>query len=437
MRRFTDSAVAVFAIAILLFASASQAAAFQAGFAKVDITPQKPTPMWGYGDRKDALSTGTLDPLYAKALVIQAGGDKVALVGLDMGRSPTEAMMGRIRTAVKDTSGVGYLMIVGSHTHYGPVIELLDKDGMGKGRFDDAVAYASEFERKVTDVINQAAGKMQDVRIGWGSKEVGYNRNRHWKAEPKPMDKELAVIRIDDLSGKPLAVVVNFAAHPTSLAPSQLLFSAEYPGQMMNAVESALSTNCLFMQGASGDMSTEKRGNDSIEAFGKVLAAEVLEVAKGIETSVPAKPSIAGMDDRMSFVSRIDLHNPAVQALFKEAFFPELMAMIEEFPGNEIPAQLTTILINGQLALVGGSGEFFCTHSNRLKAQSPAEETLFFGYCNGHHMYFPTVAATEQGGYGADPQVSWVAVGAGEQMIDKALANIEKLTGKAIVQGAR
>ena len=421
---------------LILFAAASYAE-FKAGFAKVDITPQKPCPMWGYGDRHDALSQGTLDPLYAKALVIQAGGDKLALVGLDMGRSPTEAMMGRIRNAVKGTSGINYLMIVGSHTHYGPVIELLDKDGMGKGRFDDAVAYASEFERKVTQVVNQAAGKMQDVKIGWGSKEVPYNRNRHWKAEPKPMDKELAVIRLDDMSGKPFAVIVNFAAHPTSLSPSQLLFSAEYPGQMMNAVEAELSTNCIFMQGASGDMSTEKHGNDTIEAFGKVLAAEVLDVAKAIKTSVPAKPSIAGVDDRLSFVSRIDLHNPAVQAIFKEAFFPELMAMIEEFPGNEIPAQLTTILINGQLALVGGSGEFFCTHSNRLKVQSPAEKTLFFGYCNGHHMYFPTVAATEQGGYGAGPEVSWVAIGAGEQIIDKALANIEKFTGKPIVQAAK
>ncbi|MCX5770820.1 MAG: hypothetical protein NTZ09_11185 [Candidatus Hydrogenedentes bacterium] len=422
---------------LILFAAVSYAE-FKAGFAKVDITPQKPCPMWGYGARHDMLSVGTLDPLYAKALVIQAGGEKLALVGLDMGRSPTEAMMGRIRKTVKDMSGVGYLMIVGSHTHYGPVIELLDKDGMGKGRFDDAVAYAGEFERKVIDVINQAAaGKMQDVKIGWGSKEVGYNRNRHWKAEPKPLDKELAVIRIDDMSGKPFAIIVNFAAHPTSLSPEQLLFSAEYPGQMMNSVESEMSTNCMFMQGASGDMSTNKQGNDTIEAFGKVLAAEVIEVAKAIKTSVPAKPSIAGMDDRLSFPSRIDLHNPAVQALFKQAFFPELMSTIEEFPGAEIPAQLTTILLNGQLAMVGGSGEFFCTHSTRLKAQSPAEKTLFFGYCNGHDMYFPTVAATEQGGYGADPQVSWVAVGAGEQVIDKALVNIEKLTGKPIVQATK
>jgi len=415
--------------AILVLAAVSHAE-FKAGFAKVDITPQKPTPMWGYGARHDALSKGTLDPLYAKAVVIQAGGEKLALVGLDLGRSPTGAMMPRIRKAVKETSGVGYLMIVGSHTHYGPVIELLDKEGMGKGKYDDAVAYAAEFEQKVIDVINKAAGDMRDVKIGWASKESQYNRNRHWKSEPKPLDKELAVIRLDDTSGKPFVILVNFAAHPTSLSPAQCLFSAEYPGQMMNAVEAGLDTNCVFMQGASGDLSANKHGNDSIETYGKAIAAEVLEIAKTIETAVPENPSIEGVDDRFSFPSRIELHNPAVQALFKQAFFPEMIATLEEFPGDEIPAQLTTVLLNGELALVGGSGEFFCTHATRLKAESPAKKTLFFGYCNGHHMYFPTVAATEQGGYGADPQVSWVAVGAGEKMIDKALENLEKLTGE-------
>lgn len=426
MRRYLSVAIFLF---VLVFAGGSYAE-FKAGFAKVDITPQKPTPMWGYGARHDALSKGVLDPLQAKALVIQAGGEKLALVGLDLGRSPTEAMMVRIRQAVKDGAGVGHVMIVGSHTHYGPVIELLDKEGMGKGKYDDAVAYTVELEAKLIDVINRAATDMRDVRIGWGSKEVPYNRNRHWKAEPKPLDNELAVVRFDDMSGKPFAILVNFAAHPTSLSPADCLFSAEYPGQLMNAVEAELSTNCMFMQGASGDMSTNKQGHDSIEAFGRALAAEAMEIAKAIETSVPEKPSIAGMDDRLSFPSRMELHNPLVQALFTEAFFPELMAMLEEFPGEEIPAQLTTVLLNGQLALVGGSGEFFCTHATRLKAQSPAGKTLFFGYCNGHHMYFPTVAATEQGGYGADPEVSWVAVGAGEQVIDKALANIEKMTGK-------
>src|SRR4051794_30357686 len=57
-------------------------AQFAAGVARREITPKEPTPMWGYGDRHDALSTGTIDPLFAEALVLRAGDRKLAIVGL-------------------------------------------------------------------------------------------------------------------------------------------------------------------------------------------------------------------------------------------------------------------------------------------------------------------------------------------------------------------
>jgi len=63
---------------------------FQAGAAQVDVTPQESVPMWGYGDRHAKLSEGTMDPLMATAVVIQAGKNKMAIVGLDIGRSPVE-----------------------------------------------------------------------------------------------------------------------------------------------------------------------------------------------------------------------------------------------------------------------------------------------------------------------------------------------------------
>ncbi len=105
---------------ILWFGSASLAqAAFRTGFAKIDITPSSPTPMWGYGARHAALSTGTLDPLFAKAVVIESGGEKLAIVGLDLGRSPRTDQMVRIRQAIQAQSGISHLMISGSHSHHG------------------------------------------------------------------------------------------------------------------------------------------------------------------------------------------------------------------------------------------------------------------------------------------------------------------------------
>ena len=87
---------------------------------------------------------GTLDPLMAKAIVIAAGDDKVALVGIDLGRGPTEAMMKIIRQEIADKAGIRHVLITGSHTHHGPVIELVDEPGLGKGKFDVAVELFAE-----------------------------------------------------------------------------------------------------------------------------------------------------------------------------------------------------------------------------------------------------------------------------------------------------
>src|SRR5262249_20237500 len=74
--------ISILVLALLAFAATAIAQApapvFKAGAARRDVTPREPVPMWGYGDRHDALSVGTLDPLYAEALVIQAGDRKLA-----------------------------------------------------------------------------------------------------------------------------------------------------------------------------------------------------------------------------------------------------------------------------------------------------------------------------------------------------------------------
>lgn len=112
------------------------------------------------------------------------------------------------------------------------------------------------------------------------------------------------------------------------------------------------------------------------------------------------------------------------------AYFPEITRNYVKLYGDTLTAELNTVLINGELALVGGSGEFFCNHANRLKARAYVKNTLFFGYCNGHGMYFPTIEAASEGGYGADAGVSLVELGGGERMMDKALLNIYLLLGK-------
>jgi neutral ceramidase len=406
-------------------------AGFRVGSADKDITPPPGIPMWGYGARHDKPCEGTLDPLMAKAIVIAAGNEKVAIVGTDLGRGPTEAMMAIIRKELAERAGIRHVLISGSHSHHGPVIELVDEPGLGRGKFDAAVKYSQELPHRLIEVILDADRALQPARIGVAAESVNLNRNRHTKREPKATDPMLAVIRFDDREGRPLAVLVNFAAHPVMTDAKLLKYSADYPGFLKNRVEAELKTRCVFMQGAAGDMSPNPiAGRWEPRGFGETVADRVIALARSIRAEAPAHPSVKGLVDTFHFKTRVDLTDPRVSAIFERSYFPEITHAYARLYGDSLAAELNTVLLNGEIALVGGSGEFFCNHANRLKARSYVKHTLFLGYCNGHGMYFPTIEAASEGGYGADPGVSLAEIGAGEQMMDRALINIYRLQGK-------
>jgi Neutral/alkaline non-lysosomal ceramidase, N-terminal len=434
MSQQTSRKFSILVFAMLAFASAAiaqtPAPVFKAGAARRDVTPHEAVPMWGYGDRHDALSQGTLDPLCAEALVIQAGEKKLAIVGLDLGRSPAEASLQRIRRRTKAEAGIEYSFIAGSHTHHAPVLELTDEAGKGKGRFDAALRYYREMEDAIVAAITEANSKLAPARLATGSIQLeGFNRNRHTKQPVKPSDRDLAVMRFDDANGKPIAILVNFTAHPTMIPSTTLKFSADYVGAMKAEVEKTTGARVIFMQGASGDQSVNAPNRDH-QAFGQSLAREVAKLAESLTAQEITSPSLEVKEDRFKFSSRTDLSNPLVRGVYEKAFFPELIPnYIDEYADGVRP-RLTVALLNGEIALVGASGEFFCNHSIRLKERARVKQLFFFGYCNGYHQYFPTIEAVAEGGYGADNRVAPAAVGAGEQMMNTALMWIYQMQGK-------
>jgi hypothetical protein len=403
----------------------------QVGAARRDITPREPVPMWGYGDRHDALSVGVLDPLYADALVIQAGGKKIAIVGLDLGRAPAEASLQRIRQRIKEQAGIENSIIAGSHTHHGPVLELTDREGKGKGRFDAALRYYSQMEDGIVAAIVEANARLAPARMAVGSMQLeGFNRNRHTKIEPKPSDRELAVMRFDDTAGKPVAIVVNFAAHPTMLPAGMLKFSADYVGALKAEVTKETGAAAIFMQGAAGDQSVNEGANKGYQAFGQALAREAVKLAQSLSPEEVAHASLDCREERLRFSARTDFANPLVKAAYQKAFFPELVPNYIDEYADGIRPRLTVALLNGDIALVGVSGEFFSNHAIRLKQRARVKQLFFFGYANGYHQYFPTIEAVAEGGYGADNAVSPAAVGAGEEVMNTALIRTYQMLGR-------
>ena len=95
MPHFTAGVITL--VLIVLFAhGAAAAATLRGAVAKVEITPPPGIEMWGYSDRKGP-ATGTLDPLYARVLVLGEGKNFLALVTLDLGRPFGPASLARLQ----------------------------------------------------------------------------------------------------------------------------------------------------------------------------------------------------------------------------------------------------------------------------------------------------------------------------------------------------
>lgn len=436
-RTFVPAAVLLLLISLpARFARANEfPVEFRAGFAQVDITPTAPVPLWGYGKehRPENVSTGVHDPLFAKALVFEADESRVAFVGLDLGRAPFEPMVRRIQTRVRQRAGIDHVLFVASHTHHGPALELVPVAGAPEPALDNAFAYYADLERKLTGVIEGAAANLETAHLGWERGKTQINRNSHTEEEPIPLDDELFVMRVDGLSGKPIALLVNMAAHPTNHPHGNNQFSADFPGVMMTAVEAETGVPCLFLQGAAGDVQCDVDDSqwgkvDQMEAPGIALAAEVLALHRKVQTAAPLHPDVRGMENTFSFPLRLDLTDEATSDAMRAGFGD---ALYESYRGKYAEGvmhpKLTTVLLNGELAFVGGSGEFFCDHGLQLKAGVKEVKTLFLGYCNGHDMYFPTERAIAQGGYGADAGSAWVVPGAPEKMMARAGYTIAEL----------
>lgn len=395
----------------------------QAGAAKIDITPPVGVPMWGYAVRRDAPSIGTLDPLYARAVVLSVDNERLAIVSLDLGRAPTRDSMKKIRAAVNKATGIEHLMLTASHTHHGPVLEL---PNVPKGK----KPYVHTLEQKLIQVIIKANKQLQPAQIAIARKDTTYNRNRHSKREDRPTDPELLVMRLATPEKKTIAHLVNFAAHPTMIPARTLKWSADWAGVLATSIEKKSDAPCLVLQGAAGDLSMNIHGGH--QRAGKTLGDLVWSMSQSTPATPLVKNTLQITEDDFRFEPRIALDNLAVKTLLSNAFFPEFIAFWEREYREGVRPHLTTALLGGEIGFVGVSGEFFCEHSLSLKRRARLKHVFFLGYCNDYQQYFPTIQAAAEGGYGAQPPMNAAEVGAGEQMINRALVRLYKMRGKLV-----
>lgn len=268
----------------------------RAGIAKSDITAT-------------AKNIAVKDPLYAKALVLDDGDTKAAIIAMDVtaigGRRISQGMLNdigeeflpRLRSRIQKELNIQgcNVLVNASHTH--PPGRLLCDDDQQIDRTFDAVRRA--MQNMTTVKIGSGAGYENRITI---NRTLRLKNGKCWTirhsnpcppdedvADVGPIDPEIGIIRIDRMDGRPLAVVYNFACHPL-FGDAKGSITANFPAVASRIIEENLGHDAmaLFLQGAGGDIidvlfKDFNRPRD-IEPLGTMLGLSTLKALRDIQT---------------------------------------------------------------------------------------------------------------------------------------------------------
>jgi hypothetical protein len=411
----------------------------QAGAASVELRLPTGLEMAGYGARI-GVSKGTLDPLHAKILVLEGKQQAVALVTLDLVGVLPLVQLDHIRARAKAAAGIEDIIFNASHTHSGPLLD------------NDPPKWQLQIADDIEAGIERAwkARRAARIAVSTGSVRLGHNRvydmedgagKMLWRNETRiptaPVDPTVMVLRVDAEDGKPIAVLVNYACHAVVLGPENLEYSADYPGEMRRTVESAYpGAVCLFVQGGAGNINPYYDKTPLIEdavalmrETGRKLAREVLQVSEAAKSHAVPDVGLRIARDTLLFKPRYD-REKVLAGLDPAKLSLSARLHIDAATRGPYEAPVTTMLLGREFAFVGVPCEIFVDYQMNLRERVTDFPIIFAGYTNQNLGYVPTIRAAVDGGYGASQIGSYLEVGAGNRMIDRAVIRLASWTGK-------
>jgi hypothetical protein len=420
----------------------------------VDVTPQVGQPMAGYAARGTQPATEVHDRLTASLLWLStdAGGAvcwvAVDALGLDVGTAT------RIRTEVAGQLDMSpdAVLICCSHTHSGPAT-WLRPDGRQASVADDAA-----IERLVR-TIARGAGRLPatsaTATAGWATvADAGVGANRYDPAGPH--DTSTGVLTLRDADGAVVAVLADYACHPTVLGHANLAWSADYPAAARRVLRAGLAATedvetppvVVFLQGAAGDVSTRftRRGSTFAEADrqGGMLAGAFLRgvlagspvpgdtapvVLRG-ECTVPTRtlPSAAEAAETLAAAKEAVNDADTPEARIAQTRY-QGAAMLAALVSSGLPAELVlpiSVVAFGDVAWAHLPVEPFTCFGEQIRAGSPFPDTRIVGYTDGYFGYLADDVAHREGRYEAlasmfGPEAGAVVVEATVELLRRAL----------------
>ncbi len=244
------------AISLLCMTIASAQEAYRVGVASVDITPDYPIRLNGFGNRREE-SDGVSQRIFAKALAIAQDSESplvlVTLDSLGIRRSMVEEVARRL--AKSHQLPAENLAVTFTHSHCTPKVNGACDNIFSSAIPDDHQAHIDQYTDELTDhmtaVAQQALGSMQPSQLQWAVGTVTFAKNRRTAGGPVDHDLPMLVVRALD-TGKPRAVYVSYACHCVTLSFNEI--SGDWAGYAAAMIERQIpGVTALVSIGAGSD----------------------------------------------------------------------------------------------------------------------------------------------------------------------------------------
>ncbi len=405
-------AILIFVSTILLGCNVGRAAeSVEVGVAKVDITPDYPIRLNGFGFRR-AESEGVRQPIAAKAIAI--GGDDIpggpaVIVTVDTLGIPDRLTRQLAQALVADGIQPGRLAVMATHTHTAPMVNHVSPTIFGTPIPPDHQTHIDRYsERLAEDLLRVARLALQDRQPGhlkWGVGEVGFAANR--RTAGGPVDHDLPILAVYDNADRLRAVWVNYACHCVTLSDNHI--SGDWAGYAQNEIE-RLHPGCIALVsigcGADANPNSGVTGDcaDVAQAQGVEIATEATRLLQNpltpltagltsehqrIQLPLAALPTrqqwqeLAQRDDAVGFHARTQLARlDRGESLLTEIDYP-----------------IQTWRWGDQLAIVFLPGEVVVDYALRLKRELDGQRLWINAYANHCPGYVPSERILREGGY--------------------------------------
>lgn len=449
MRRFLWISTYLFLIVI---PSLLRGADLLVGVATTDITPGANYPVSGY--YVERLSTGTKDPLQAKAIVFREGDLSAAFVACDL-ISAASDLTAAVRKRVEEKTGLPgeHLIVAATHTHTGPdyareLYSVVTGHPLPPN-WKDREPYVPDLIEAVADAVINAYESARPVKLLSGSTiqetPVAFHRRylmkngeyRTWIGlkDPNvlrtagPIDPEIGMLLVQDMkSNKPSTLVSSHALHLDTVGGT--LWSADYPFFIERTLRESLDGTLIsiFGNGCCGNINHVDPNSDTRNSaeqigtsLGKTIVSAVPELTEitspklqvknqtillPLQSSTPeqldqAKKLLREIQTgkNADFYEHVDAYKRVIiEHLRSNANIAETASLIgwglsasKAGSGDSLPVDLQVITLGRDFAIVALPGEMFVEYGLEIKQASPFKTTLVVELCNvGETIYVPT-----------------------------------------------